>query len=313
MIKRQIHCFSDCLSYALEIDGRFDYRPVYLGVWEYPFHVHEEGITYYGNHIKLDTVIRDIEDVYGRSIYNWFEFDKSKLQNFAVMEREVDCQSTAVITMIDLYYLPYSQHYQKKHYPHLVLVQSRSEGKWLVADPYFGWSGEVQDDIMRQSFGCNDLHFGVSIYLNEMHEPVKEKISQQFLRYDNRSASLFTIEVERFIRKMMSPQGKHMWKDVQHRLEDVGVISKRFYGYGQMISFFTEGGDISDDLNKVTELVKKWENFMLALFRFSILGKGESALFEKLEIIAAAELSIKQTLRECYEQWRKVHEGSLGR
>lgn len=317
MKQRQIHCLLDCIAYVIEQDGRFDYRPAYMGVWDYPIAVTKDGISYYGDGIRLDGVFKNLERMYGFTFQYWIRDEKSKEEHYAAMEEQAESgQRLAIITLVDLYYLPHSLQYQKKHYPHLLLVDGRSGSDWLLTDPYFGWSGTVTETVMRQAFGLKKWFTGISLNLEHLHNPNPVAVSQMFQTCIRPQVSMLADEVRKYLEGLLLANSGGGWKNIQSRIEDVMIIAKRLHGYTPIFSYFTPatGVSLAAEEERIAALYRRWESLLLAIFRASLLGKpcNFNEISDKLQHNAALEKAIKESLVQRNDQWRQIHEPNAG-
>ncbi|MEV5027391.1 DUF6005 family protein [Paenibacillus sp. LPE1-1-1.1] len=307
----QIHCFFDCLSYIVDADPYLDSRPVYIGVWDSPFGITDEGILYYGTGIRINQLAAYFTTMYGSHLENWIDYDQSREDNWLLFKQQIIGESEYLIIMVDLYNLPNSLQYQKKHLPHLVIVQRRTEDGWYLIDPYFGWEGEVAEEHLEKSFGCANLLMGITIDANVLSQPSVESVSAQFIRSFNPNRSKMVSEVHRFIDRLENTQAESAWKHLHYKLENLAIISKRLRGYSQLFTFFSlEQGQNMDELRAVDKLVMMWDQFLVAVFRIGLLGKNGdiAALKSKLTSIKQHELTIKKKLLDAFEEWRAKNE-----
>ncbi|RKP54423.1 hypothetical protein D7Z26_13815 [Cohnella endophytica] len=310
MSKRQIHCGRDCISFAFEKDGRIDYRLLYLGVWDSPFKISNDGVSYADNEQK-DTMFELVEELFRSPFINWLDLNKSRDNNISRLERQLEnMDSKVILIMVDLFFLPYSNFFGKKHFPHVLIVESYKDNDWHCVDPYFSWEGNITSEIMRRAFGCKQYMMGVSLSLNTLQMPEWERVSSVFEKYDQKITNNLAVEVEKFILRLNACDAIGSLKDYHHSWEDLGAIYKRYRGYTYVISYFSQEQNDEDAEVKVTELINKWESFMLSLFRLRLMGKEVDLInmLDKLETIKAIETSIRELLRKAFEQWRVVHD-----
>jgi len=173
-------------------------------VWDSPFEVTEEGI-FYSGYDQNDPFLRDIETIFDTKVHNWIIKGKSKEFNFSMLVSEVEKEDRQVILiMVDLYFLPHSNYFGKKHLPHLLLAEGRKEMEWELVDPYYRWNGLISDQMMRQSFGCEGAMMGVSLSLDRLQTPEWRNISVVFEKYRGDRTYFLAEELEKFIRKVAS-------------------------------------------------------------------------------------------------------------
>ncbi len=310
MSKPPIHCLLDCLALAVRTETDFDDRPAYIGVWNAPFIADENGFAYYSETLDPDTELLQFESMYGKGIIRWNEASGSKEDNFRRLERE--CEGTerfrTVITLVDLYYMPYSAIcYKLKHLPHIVNVLRRDDGNWFVKDPFFEWEGEVPNSVLFEALTCERLSAGVTVDGLMLREPEPENIARMFREQFSMEASQLVTVVDAYLRHIADGTPGYSVETLFATIGQVGIVAKRWKGFGLVAEFFADqgGGDSKELLLALEQLMIKWENFVLTVVRLGVLGKHEKlpdARF-KLSQIAELEYEVKRRLWGLFGNW----------
>jgi hypothetical protein len=307
---RQIHCVLDCIAYVLQTGISFDYRPLYFGVWDAPFVVSDEGISYYSNSIGIEDICRQFEQLYGKSITILNDYAKDKSENYATLVKQLanKDRNQFIFILVDLFYLPYpNQCYQTRHRPHIIIIDHIEDNKCYLIDPYFSWEDYVSIEIFEQSFYCGDLNAIVMVDKSGLHNPDIPNIAECLNNHINVSPSQLITQVNAIVDKVISQEEGYTLDKLYQSIEQVSVIVKRLNGYEMAFSYLNEALNIqtNDCYNKVAELIKKWDNIMLSTVRLGILGNrnGLQPLKDKISHIGLMESAIKKDLWNLYKQW----------
>ncbi|MGG1516569.1 DUF6005 family protein [Paenibacillus oryzisoli] len=307
---KQTHCFLDCISYIIQMERRFDERPLYCGVWNAPFSVSENGISYYSDTIGMEGISIQFKLLYGTSITPIHNYRKSKSENYVSFKKHMAAktQNQHMIILVDLYYLPYpNKCYQVRHRPHLLISHHFTEHGCFLIDPYFSWEGYVSFETLDQAFAFENLLVMVMLDTSQMQQPEESVIASCMKQQLDLSPSLLYTEMMALIDRVVCIGSTYALDRLFPLVEQVSVLAKRFHGYVHIYSFLAQALDIqvSDTYSKADELVQKWDNIVLAIVRLGIVGKhaGLITLKDKLMAILQLELAIKQELLLLQEQW----------
>ncbi|MNP11785.1 hypothetical protein D3C76_1039880 [compost metagenome] len=90
-------------------------------------------------------------------------------------------------------------------------------------------------------------------------------------------------------------------------MEQVGVLSKRLWGYSYAISYFQSGepDEHQSGDEEVAKLVKAWESVMYSMARIAVTGRNIDAqtMEQKFEGIKVLEHAVKDQLWQSYQRW----------
>lgn len=111
---KQAHCFLNGLGYGLEQAG-WDERPLYIGAWDAPFSVTEDGkLTYFSADITPSEYLRLFTRLYGEGAMEWYDYGAEKRDNLKrfleVLRRNPDLP---VLVQLDLFHMPYQKERSK--------------------------------------------------------------------------------------------------------------------------------------------------------------------------------------------------------
>ncbi|OAS17721.1 DUF6005 family protein [Paenibacillus oryzisoli] len=306
----QVHCLLDCYASILEEDGRLDFRPLYLGVWDAYFEVNENGIFYASESVDYKDWNSKFAMLYGNSCEHWYDRTVGKHENFSnLMNRMRGGNKEKVsIILVDLFYLPYSSQYRSKHTPHYVIVKQRKEQEWRINDPYFDWEGFISHQELWESFGYNESGEGLIIDTGHFQGADEQTIIQLFEKELKVLPGRLLKEVENFVRTTVERNGGYLPKSFFSSIHEVGVISKRYGGYYYVLQYLSErtGNEHTKTISTIKELIKGWESLMLTMTRYQILNKPvDLTLFAaKGDHLDKLELEVKKELIEVFSEWR---------
>jgi len=309
---RQIHCLLDCLSYVIEADGRFDYRPLYLGVWDSPFIVDATGFSYFSDDIGSDGIVAHFNNLYGPATTVWLDPQQSRQDKYlSLVKRMEDNAADPVIVLADLFYLAHTPSYNKKHLPHFVIIDHREQDNWYIIDPHIGWEGKIADEVMQACFCFEQMSMGMSVSLDQCVQPDREVLRGMFRRICPEPKGRLMAGMEKFIQDLNPTDAAGMAVQLQSCIDHLPTLFKRLYGYGSMISFFRESPGIDVELwtARVSMLVKGWENVLFILVKSSITGRAVDTenLRNKLQILDENEQAIRLELVSLSRNWSKPH------
>jgi len=311
MIKaQQTHCFLDCLAYVIQLEQQFDERPLYCGIWNAPFSVTEQGISYFSDSIGMEGILSHFELLYGESITLIHDYTQPKPENYAAFKSLMAARTSHqfLIILVDLYYLPYPNNcYQSRHRPHIVICHSFSTQGCLLIDPYFSWEGNVTFEVLEQAFAYEDLMSVILLDTKRMQQPEMTVIATSMKQQLELSPSLLYTEVIALIDRVIIIGIEFSLSLLYPWVEQVAVLAKRMNGYERIYSFFNQALNIagSEASSKVAKLVQKWDSFILAIVRIGITENhsGLVILRDKLIVIGQLELDIKADLIQLQHQW----------
>ncbi|TXK84583.1 DUF6005 family protein [Paenibacillus sp. N3.4] len=314
----QVHCLLDCYASILEEDGRFDFRPLYVGVWDAYFEANENGIFYSSDSVDPKDWNSKFAMLYGNSCEHWYDETIGKYENFSILTNLMQGRNTgkASIILVDLFYLSYSNQYRSKHTPHYVIVKQREEQEWRIKDPYFGWEGCISHQELWESFGFKKFGKGLTIDTSALRGADEQTIFQLFESEIQLLPGRLLVEVENFVRTSVERNGGYVPKAFFASIQEVGVIAKRYGGYHYALQYVSEvlGNEHARTTSTIAELIKGWESLMLTLTRYQIQNKPvDLTLFAaKGKILHKLELAVRKELLQAFREWRSSSATAAG-
>jgi len=302
-----VHCLLDCLASVLREDGRFDSRPLYLGVWEAYFESNASGISYYSDQADPKDWLTRFHQIYGAAVHNWHHYPSGKAANLKrlgeIMENTVPQRFTLV--MADLYFIPHARQFRSRHIPHYFIVRGRTGQRWHIRDPYLDWEGDLSDSAMSEAY-----ERGFTVDMRSAHPPDDSFIRQFFDVGTGPSPSRLITELRNYVVRTIEKNDGAAPGSLFASVQDAGVIAKRLWGYSLVLHYFAEGGGYDPNVGSCAagELAKEWERLLLMVARYDI-ARGQVDLgpfLQRADRIDEWERVVKGELIQAYEHWRKV-------
>ncbi|MBB6690923.1 hypothetical protein H7B90_05845 [Cohnella xylanilytica] len=309
------HCLLSGLAYGLGLAG-LDDRPLYIGSWDAPFGVTEDGIlSYYSAEItprsQLDSFVR----LYGDGLSEWYDHAADKQANYGSWLETLGAYPSEVhLLQLDLYYLPYDRRsYRSVHRPHYVIVRGLPGGSYGIRDPYLGWEGELAEDTVREAFFGNPLGGGILLRPAKLHRPEAGQIRSLFEEATEDEGNPLAEAARRRVLDSLPPE-KFDPSTLKEAFAQLGILARRKLGYSRLYGYFAEA--VSEEAApyeaELERLVKLWQSFAYSAIRASISGRAEqvSGLLEKLDRLEQLENERRAELIHVYERW-KIRENRL--
>ncbi|MFD2878397.1 DUF6005 family protein [Paenibacillus rhizoplanae] len=127
---KQAHCFLNGLGYGLEQAG-WDERPLYIGAWDAPFSVTEDGkLTYFSADITPSEYLRLFTRLYGEGAVEWYDYGAEKLGNLKKFLEVLRCNpDLPVLVQLDLFHMPYQKKNVSNHASAPFCHRTRNAGR----------------------------------------------------------------------------------------------------------------------------------------------------------------------------------------
>ncbi|WP_127529297.1 DUF6005 family protein [Paenibacillus kobensis] len=309
---KQAHCFLNGLGYGLEQAG-WDERPLYIGAWDAPFSVTEEGkLSYYSADIMPSEYLRLFTRLYGEGAVEWYDYRNGKLDNLKmfleVLRRN---QDLPVLVQLDLFHMPYQKRtFQTMHQPHFVIVHGIRGDQFVVYDRYFGWEGLVAMSQVQDAFLSNELGGGLLLHPEWLHAPDSSEVAKIFeetIETDPGERSLTGMVRRRVMQTVESPD-IYPPGSLKDAFAQLGILSKRKYSYGLLYQYFSEALTQSAELylERLEGFIRMWGALAFLAIRTSMPGRnGEIGLLvDKVEQLHRTEQQLKEELIDVYRRWK---------
>lgn len=313
----KVHCIVSCLCEVIRERSAIDYRPFYMGLWDAPFDVTEDGqITYYQHDLNHSHYFVWFEKLFGAPVYEWYDAALSKEANLEHLLNLIehcppDCY---VIAQIDMSLMPERENkFHQKPFPHfLILVKTEHEDEWLMIDADFRWRGLVQKERVIQAFMENPFGGGFYVDSESIREPSREAVRAYFQRVFRWENELTDTLRDRLAGIGRGEQGLHLDR-VEGAVKQLPVLAIRKYSYEHALMYFIEETGSSDEMfevytDKVEELVRGFHNVQYQGMKLAMTGNGSllPAILGKLEEMDSVEKEIKRELYRLYGLWEAM-------
>lgn len=303
----ETHCLLDCYATLLNKKAGIDSRPLYIGVWDAYFDSNESGFSYHSDIADPKDWFARFRLIYGiTSIrHENVHLNRQVRFNNLVEYMKNKPEHIEVIMLVDLFYLSYSQQYQKVHTPHhYVVLEHITDEEWYVKDPYFAWEGTIPFDKMSESFLGSFI-----VDMQALHAADAGAIISIFEQDMNTLPNRLIVEIERFVCLAVERNAGYAPESLFDTIEQAIVISKRFWGYRHVYEYFSEDGE---DLTAVgNELIacfmKGLENLLLSIVRYGIL-KRQVDLKEfsaKVDKVHNLEIKVRTEIIQVFSMWKR--------
>jgi hypothetical protein len=306
----QVHCLLDCYASVIEDDGRFDFRPLYIGVWNAYFEANEKGIFYCSDKVDLKDWDSRFAMLYGNSCKHWYEGRLKKQENYSRLLDFMQDGGKVSIILVDVFFLPYSHQYRSKHAPHYVIVNHGQENKCRIKDRYFDWEGCISQQDLSLAFGFKGFNELRTIDKGALQCADEQTVIHMFETELRSPPGRLLVEVERFVHNAVNRNGGYAPKSLFASIQEAGVIAKRYGGYHYALQYLvskSSGIDDSKTASTIAELIKGWENFMLTLARYPIVNKPVDleSFTAKGEALHNLELAVSKELLQVFMEWQE--------
>ncbi|GGF90589.1 DUF6005 family protein [Paenibacillus aceti] len=306
---RQIHCLLDCLAYALHPGT--DYRPLFIGAWNTPFEVEEDGrISYFSASITNEVYRTMFEQFYRQQLHAWYDHRLNKQQNFERLRRMIMRiqPNQYLLVQLDLFYLKYETRcYRKIHQPHFVIILEEQDQHWSVVDPYFSWEGRLHEEEISSAFCENPLGEGFLLDTTNLSRPDIHSVSSYLEQELVQGHNSLVQEVKETIRKFTDHAAEFPKKRLVRTFSQIGILAKRKLSYQLLYDYLVASTSPDNDFaSKVESLVKGWNAFGYMAIKASMGAAKLEQLWDKAVQLEQQEEEIKACLRSVQRQWKEA-------
>ncbi|MDQ1914163.1 DUF6005 family protein [Paenibacillus sp. GD4] len=250
----KVHCVASCLCEVVKRYSEIDYRPFYFGVWDEPFAVNENGLSYFSPDFKHERMLRWHEHLFGSRVSRWHDAHLGAERNAQrLIELVADTNDHFhVVVQIDMSLLPERENkFQLSPFPHYVLVSATEKNEeWYLLDADMKWEGRVDRDWVVQAFVGNPYPDGFVIETQHLRSPDEADVSSFF--YDSCPASSSPLASS--LRAMITSYASDSVKlpQLADALKHLHVIVIRKYSYDYALMF------LHDELGLGREHYEHW-------------------------------------------------------
>ncbi len=314
----KVHCVVSCFCDALKRAG-IDHRPFYFGVWDADFAVGEDWtLRYHAPGVTHDFFCRWYHRLYGAEPREWYDRDKGKPENLAVLLDLVERRSDTlnVMAMVDLFHLPERENkFNQNPFPHYLMLETSADpAMFFVSDPDFRWEGEIERDKVVNAFCQPTVGGGYVFDRRELRPARPADLKAYFEACFRPDANPLTDAVGRIVTSHLAGANGRTPADLPAALRELPVISIRKYAYEHGFAFFWRALGLPDDsflarCDEIEELVQGFKTLHFAILRLGQTGDTPVAatladeIAGRLERLDRHEHALKAELDAVFRLW----------
>jgi petrobactin synthase len=311
----KVHCIVSCLCEVIRLHSSIDYRPFYIGLWDAPFDVTEQGcITYYQHDLNHTAMYAGFELLFGAPVIEWYEKTRPAKDNLAALLELVETcpPNRHIMVQIDLSLLPERDNkFHQKPFPHFLMVErTGSEEEWYVRDPDFRWEGTVAKDSIVEAFLGNPFGGGFYVDAERLKEPTPAAIDR-FFRDVYTPVNELTLAAEQQIGMMCREGNGKALRELEGAVKQLPVLAIRKYSYEHALMYFIDesnahAADFDHYCELVEQIVKGFNNVHYQSVKMAMTGSTAllSSVMARLDEINRTESMVKHELLRLYRIWR---------
>jgi acyl carrier protein len=314
----KVHCFVSCVCDRLKRQG-LDQRPFYFGVWDATFSLSDRfQLLYHTQEISQEFFRQWFQRLYGVTVREWYDPDKTKIENLAVLLDLVEnrVETSSVMVMLDMFHLPERENkFNQNPFPHYLMVQATADPEtWLVHDPDYRWEGEIAREkvvhaIMQPTVGGGYV-FDHAQATGPAAQDVKAYFEACFIKDSNPLVDAIRKIVSAHVEETDGIALSHLAAAVR----ELPVITIRKYAYEHGFAFFwralklpAAGFEIW--CAEIESLVQSLKTLHYACMKLSQTGDPAlvPAVFARLDEADRLETRLKDKLAEIFNLWCKQY------
>lgn len=310
----KVHCFVSCVSDGLKRNG-LDQRPFYFGVWDAKFAVSDRfELLYHAPDITQEFFRGWFERLYGVSVVEWYDPERIKLDNLAVLlgllKQRGDTGS--VMVMLDMFHLPERENkFNQNPFPHYLMLQETADpDTWFVHDPDYRWEGEIAKEkvihaIMQPSVG------GGYVFDNaEARAPYAEDLRAYFEACFIRDRNPLVDAVRAIVTAHLEERDGLALSDLGAAVRELPVITIRKYAYEHGFAFYWRAlklpaAEFEGWCEEIEALVQSLKTLHYSCMKLAQTGDRALAadVFERFDEADRQEMKLKTKLAEVFDLW----------
>jgi petrobactin synthase len=318
----KVHCIVSCLCEVIRLHSTIDYRPYYIGLWDAPFDVTEQGcITYYQHDLNHTAMYAGFEQLFGAQVIEWYEKTRTSCENLATLLELVETcpPSRRIMVQIDLSLLPERENkFHQKPFPHFLMVErTGTSGEWYVRDPDFRWEGTASSASIIEAFLGNAFGGGFYVDAEQLREPTPAAIDR-FFRDVFTPVNELTVTVQERIGMLCRAAGGDALSRLEGVVKQLPVLAIRKYSYEHALMYFieqseTQTADFEHYAELVEQIVKGFNNVHYQSIKMAMTDSTAllSSVMARLDEINRTESMVKHELCRLYRLWRRQRIDSL--
>jgi acyl carrier protein len=310
----KVHCFASCVCDGLKRQG-LDHRPFYFGIWDAKFAVSDRfELLYHAPEISQEFFRGWFERLYGVTVREWYDPEKTKLENLGVMLDLVKNrgETGSVMVMLDMFHLPERENkFNQNPFPHyLMLQETANSDTWFVHDPDYRWEGEIERKKVIHAIMQPTVGGGYVFDQAQARPPEPEDLKAYFEVCLLRDRNPLADAVREIVTAHLEGRGGIGLSDLTAAMRELPVITIRKYAYEHGFAFFWRAlklpaGEFETWCEEIEALVQALKTLHYACMKLGRTGDHALAapVFEKLDEADRLETKLKAKLDEVFGLW----------
>lgn len=310
----KVHCFVSCVCDGLKRRG-LDHRPFYFGVWDAKFAVGDRfELLYHAPEISQEFLRAWFERLYGVTVSDWYDAEKTKIENLATLLDLVENRSEtgSVMVMLDMFHLPERENkFNQNPFPHYLMLQITSEPQtWFVHDPDYRWEGEIAREKVIHAIMQPTVGGGYVFDTAGAKTPEPEDLQAFFEVCFIGDTNPLVDAVRTIVKAHLDGTGGIVLSELTAAVRELPVITIRKYAYEHGFAFFWRAlklpaAEFESWCEEIEALVQSLKTLHYACMKLSQTGDRALAVpvFERLDEADRLETKLKAKLAEAFDVW----------
>jgi acyl carrier protein len=310
----KVHCFVSCVCDGLKKRG-LDHRPFYFGVWDAKFAVSDRfELLYHAPDISQDFLRGWFERLYGVTVREWYDPEKTKIENLAVLLDLVKNRSEtgSVMVMLDMFHLPERENkFNQNPFPHYLMLQETGDPQtWFVHDPDYRWEGEIARDKVIHAIMKPTVGGGYVFDSGGARTPYPQDLQAFFEACFVKERNPLIDAVRAIVTAHLEGTNGVRLSELTAAVRELPVITIRKYAYEHGFAFFWRAlklpaAEFETWCEEIEALVQSLKTLHYACMKLSQTGDPTlaGAVFERLDEADRLETKLKSKLAEIFDLW----------
>lgn len=310
----KVHCFVSCVSDGLKRNG-LDQRPFYFGVWDAKFAVSDRfELLYHAPDITQEFFRGWFERLYGVSVVEWYDPDRTKLDNLAVLLGLLKQRSDtgSVMVMLDMFHLPERENkFNQNPFPHYLMLQESADPEtWFVHDPDYRWEGDIASEKVIHAIMQPTVGGGYVFDNAEARAPHAEDLKAYFEACFVRGRNPLVDAIRAIVTAHIEERDGLTLSTLSAAVRELPVITIRKYAYEHGFAFYWRAlklpaAEFEGWCEEIEALVQSLKTLHYSCMKLAQTGDRALAtdVFERLDEADRQEMKLKTKLAEIFDLW----------
>ncbi|OBZ95052.1 phosphopantetheine-binding protein [Pararhizobium polonicum] len=310
----KVHCFVSCVCDGLKRQG-LDHRPLYFGVWDAKFAVSDNfQLLYHAPEISQEFFRLWYQQLYGVTVREWYDPDKTKIENLAVLLDLVKNRSAtgSVMVMLDMFHLPERENkFNQNPFPHyLMLQETKDPDTWFVHDPDYRWEGEIAREKVIHAIMQPTVGGGYVFDHAQARTPDAQDLKAYFEACFVDGSNPLVDAVRQIVTAHLDGTDGIGLSDLTAAVRELPVITIRKYAYEHGFAFFWRAlklpaAEFETWCEEIESFVQSLKTLHYACMKLAQTEDRTLAasVFEKLDEADRLETKLKGKLAEIFDLW----------